>query len=59
VKGEWFDLSDEQVDLLTIVDRYYEGVWEVVVEEAVTSPSGETFPKTTEAISEDVLIEDG
>lgn len=59
VKGEWFDLSDEQVDLLTIVDRYYDGVWEVVVEEAVTSPSGETFPKTTEAISEDVLIEDG
>ena len=59
VKGEWFDLSDEQVDLLTIVDRYYDGVWEGVVEEAVTLPSGETFPKYTEAIPEEVFIEDG
>jgi len=58
VKGEWFDLSDDQVDLLTIVDRYYDGVWEVVMGEAVTLPSGETFPKYTEAIPEEVLIED-
>jgi len=59
VKGEWFDLSDNQVDLLKTVDRFHKDTWEVVIEEEVTLPSGETFPKYTEAIPEEALIRDG
>jgi hypothetical protein len=59
VKGEWFDLSDNQVDLLKTVDRFHKDTWEVVIEEEVTLPSGEKFPKYTEAIPEGALIQDG